>query len=554
MKKTLSAFIVIIFILSLSVTVFSALPEKYRTDANTPVLNQRNNPLCWAYAGADLLNISAVKSGQASAGAVFSAPMMARAEFDGNEHRHSHGIVWNRCYGSLDYALMAGISGKGLLPDGDYPTIESASSAPVSALYGNFAYIDGFVERDVSGMQRKDRTAKLKEWITEYGAVACDAFIGDYNNVTHVARTLTYDNSKPAHQLLLIGWDDTKYTDTGTGAFIMKNTWGPGWGDGGYAYISYNTEFGRTVYAASVKIDGDVRVLTHTEVDMGSGNHTSDKTLYGAVNVFTATEKLTLEAAGIYTTKENSALEAKIFVNLSDPSKVSSAKPDATAKLTVSDAGYYTLPLDRSPVLKPGDTVTVFCTVHANGNYYVFSEYSDPDLEMTVTSSKAGQSYTYVGGELKTPSGNYIGTLVCRAEHKEAPPVTQTEPVTEPVTDEETECVHEFSEWVVIDEDAETKTCLHVCLKCGEQETVTFPQDGTEQDTDPASSGTTGTDTASFITFGEDTDAPVTSGGGSGASALKKLFKAVLITVAVIIALILILTLSLIAASKKKKQ
>ncbi len=556
MKKTISAFMILILTASLFAASAAALPDKYRTDAETPVLNQKNNPLCWAYAGADMLSIAAVKSGQAPSGSsVFSAPMMARAEFDGNEHRNSRGNAWNKCYGSLDYALFAGVSGKGLLPDAAYPSVESSSSAPVSALYGRFAYIDRFVERDISELQRRDRTAKLKEWIAEYGAVSCDAFIGDYNNVTHVARTLSFDNSKPSHQLLLVGWDDTKYTDTGTGAFIMKNSWGTGWGDGGYAYISYNTEFGRVAYAASVKIDSDARVLTHTEVDFLSGNHTSDKTLYGAVNVFTANEKLTVTAAGIYTSKPGSVLEAKLFVNLKDPSAVGTAKPDAAGTLTVTDAGYYSVSLDREPTVKKGDTVTLFATVHANGNYYVFSEYSDPDYELAVTSSAPGQSYAYVGGELKKPSGDYIGTVICRAEHKDSPPVT--EPVTAPLTGEETECVHEFSEWVVISEGAawEPKTCMRYCLICGERETAEFPPDETE----PGDSGAAQTETdvtePVVIIPGNQTDEPsdVTLDLGTIGAAAGRVIKVILIAALAVIALIVLFVILAVAASKKTK-
>ena len=447
-RRILCAVFAAVFVIVFSAAAnASAFPKQYRTDAETPVLHQKNNPLCWAYAGSDQLSINAIKTGQASSGAsVFSAPMMARAEYDGGEHRHSRGNVWYKCYGSFDYALMAGISGKGLLYDTDYPTIESADAAPVSALYAHSAYIDRFLMTDTLELTRKERTEKFKQWITEYGAVCADVFIGNYNTVTKIAETLTYDSSKAAHQILLVGWDDEKYTDTGTGAFLMKNTWGESWGDGGYAWISYNTEFGRSAFAASVRLDADARVMTHTEVDYGSGNHTTDNFRFGAVNVFGITEKMTLRYAGVYTGQKNSELEARVYLNLKQASDLLTASAAATAKETVTDSGYYTLSLSRELNVSPGDTVTVLYIVHANGNYYVYSEYSDPDFEMTVISSQPGQSYLLKGDELVAPKGDYIGTLIGFAEHREQPPAqTTAAETTAPaadtgsVTDEETD-------------------------------------------------------------------------------------------------------------------
>jgi hypothetical protein len=40
---------------------------------------------------------------------------------------------------------------------------------------------------------------------------------------------------EPKHALTCIDWDDTKFN----GAFRFVNSWGTGWGDGGYAWISY---------------------------------------------------------------------------------------------------------------------------------------------------------------------------------------------------------------------------------------------------------------------------------------------------------------------------
>lgn len=538
--KYISVLLAVMYILNMFfITNINAagLPSKYVTESKTPVLNQKNNPLCWAYCGSDMLSINAIKNGYAKNNTtVFSAPMMARAEFDGNEHRHSHGSVWYKCYGGIDYALMAGFSGKGLLYNSDYPTVDAADKAPVSALYSGDSYIDNFRVLDTSEMDKKQRTEAIKELIYEFGSVSADAFIGNYNSVTKIANLQKYDNSKVPHSILLVGWDDTKYTDIGTGAFLMKNTWGESWGDGGYAWVAYNSEFGRSMYAASVVKDEDIRILTHVETVFASGNNADAKNEYGAVNVFDIKEKMTLTQAGVYTNKTSSDITVKVYINLSDPSDIKTKSPDATAKASVSDEGYYTLNLSKKINVEKNDTVTVLYLVKSEGSYHVFSEYADPDFEMTVTESKPGQSYTYANGELKQPKGNYTGTIIGKAENKEpvAPvtEITETTTVTEAVTEPETviateviETTTEEESLVIIPVETETETVL--------TEITSEEENETEQTTTQIPE-TTDTESTSNFSF-------------------KKVFITILIIAGVIVLLFIILVLALIAASKKKK-
>jgi C1A family cysteine protease len=81
----------------------------------------------------------------------------------------------------------------------------------------------------------------LKHTVYYYGAV----YAGIYWDVTGQSfragdNTYHYSgDASPNHAVLVCGWDDSKETAGGTGAWIVKNSWGTGWAEEGFFYISY---------------------------------------------------------------------------------------------------------------------------------------------------------------------------------------------------------------------------------------------------------------------------------------------------------------------------
>jgi len=49
----------------------------------------------------------------------------------------------------------------------------------------------------------------------------------------------SYGTNRGGHNLCMVGYDDDKVTHDGSGAFRCVNSWGTGWGSGGYFWISY---------------------------------------------------------------------------------------------------------------------------------------------------------------------------------------------------------------------------------------------------------------------------------------------------------------------------
>jgi inhibitor of cysteine peptidase len=80
--------------------------------------------------------------------------------------------------------------------------------------------------------------ADIKQAIYTYGPVAAAVYTGsDFQSYTGGIFE-TSQMGLPNHAILLVGWDD----DQGTGgAWILKNSWGTWWGEGGYMRIGYGT-------------------------------------------------------------------------------------------------------------------------------------------------------------------------------------------------------------------------------------------------------------------------------------------------------------------------
>jgi len=76
-------------------------------------------------------------------------------------------------------------------------------------------------------------TTNIKQGIYDYGSVACLVYADTYFQA-YMGGVFNHSSSANVnHFVTLCGWDDTK------GAWRLKNTWGTGWGESGYMWITY---------------------------------------------------------------------------------------------------------------------------------------------------------------------------------------------------------------------------------------------------------------------------------------------------------------------------
>ena len=389
----------------------AGLPSKYETPYSTPVMNQKDNPLCWAYSTVDMLNISAVKQGFAPSGtSLFSAPAFARAVYTGEEYRIvSTPASWYRYAGNVEQALTAASMGKGLMTSSACPDIEAASKLTGSGIYN----VEGFVEeyRSFDIWENPDqKVQKIKEWVHEFGAVGTSVFLGSYDSVRRLASTKSWSYTEISHAILIVGWDDTKSTDTGTGAFLVKNTWGDRWGDGGYAYISYRADLGRSIYAAKVGLAHGRKIYTHTEISPQGGSGGTPDSQMSAVNVFKITENISIDKGVVYTGYP-ATLTVKVWKGSGSVSSYLSKAPDAEGTLEVTEPGVYSVPLAKALSAGSGDTVIAQYVIKAGQRLMVYSEYIEITPPEWNTTCSAGETYLFSDGSLRDRTANYFGAL-----------------------------------------------------------------------------------------------------------------------------------------------
>ena len=81
--------------------------------------------------------------------------------------------------------------------------------------------------------QRQHHHAKIKQAIYTYGSVAASVYVNSYFQAYKSGVFSGCQNGTVNHAIVLCGWDDAK------GAWLLKNSWGTGWGLQGFMWIKY---------------------------------------------------------------------------------------------------------------------------------------------------------------------------------------------------------------------------------------------------------------------------------------------------------------------------
>ncbi len=293
----------------------------------------------------------------------------------------------------------------------------------------------------------------IKEKIMTNGVLAtCMCYSGSFmSNYIHYQPPSS--SELPNHSVSIIGWDDNKNTQAPQpGAWLVKNSWGAGWGYNGYFWISYydkwacrEPDMGAVSFSDVIFFDYD-QVYYH---DYHGWRDTKPNTTE-AFNAFTAVSGDVLKSVNFFVPVDDVDYTVKVYddytggelqnelasisghfdyksfqtVDLPNPVSLTEGD-DFYIYLYLSDGG---MPYDRTsdvPVLLGGGTKTIVeSTANPGESFYKeggtwqdFYYYDDPSgFQNTGNFCIKGMAVTaygmkFGGIEISDPTGNNNGRV-----------------------------------------------------------------------------------------------------------------------------------------------
>ena len=204
----------------------------------------------------------------------------------------------------------------------------------------------------------QDKNA-IKQFLTKYGAMNLFVYGANSHDKSYSNKYKSVYNSRyyGNHYVTLVGWDDNfsknKFSTKapGNGAWICKNSWGTGWGDGGFFYISY---YDKSLTSDAVGFTFDnvehYETLYQNEVN-GWFSYDDEVDTYG--QIFTSESGDIIAAVGTYFENAKTKYTISIFLN-------NSLAYSQSGKST--HAGYETVKLNKYIAVDPNSTFEIRIT------------------------------------------------------------------------------------------------------------------------------------------------------------------------------------------------
>lgn len=389
----------------------TTLPASYdlRTSDNlTSVKNQGTCGSCWTFATFGQIEATWKKIG------------LGTFDLSENNLKNKHGFEWGPCEGGnifLSTAYLARLDGPVLEADDPYGTNGNPTSptglTPV-------AYVNQM--RVLPNRNTAASASELRDYLKQY---LYDTQLPIYTNMrwedpsyNSGNKTYYYSGTDGTnHAVLLVGWDDNKVTAGGTGAWIIRNSWGTSWGENGFFYISYNDTRAlgeNAVWPERININSSSKVYYYDKLSAVGNVGYSDPDAYALVK-YVATGNDTLRKLGTYISYAPATVSFEVYDNFSG--SVLSTKLGEISSQSIQQAGYHTFDLPSPIALTNGNDFYIKAYYNSPGATHPIpvemasSGFASPTIESNVAwISNTGTSWSAIGA-----STSYLWDLCIKA-------------------------------------------------------------------------------------------------------------------------------------------
>ena len=384
----------------------SQIPSTYNSVDEgfvTSIKNQNPYGNCWAYAACSVAESYLIKKGMASSDIDLSEAHLNyymyhnkgdKYENTDNDQTNVIGKYSFTDVGADPRMLQLAMSNFGLASETIYPISKITTIQGSKEDQNNTQYV--MTNSNLLCQQAKGNESIIKQAILDNGSVlAC------YYDTSTAYKNSNYYNSNEVnsfnHAISIVGWDDSYAANnfdnkpTRNGAWLIKNSWGTGFGNQGYFWMSYDEYSLGSVYSYEFKNKDEENIYQYDGTNNALRYTLSSNTSTYANEFLVKRTNEELNAVSVGSATSNIPYKLEIYTNLTDINNPTSGNCEVNQNGIIENDGINYIKLSKGIFLKDNTyysiVFTLFGTNENNASIMLDATLKGTDIEFIADTS-----------------------------------------------------------------------------------------------------------------------------------------------------------------------